>query len=76
MYLYLKDEEVRVVYALLLEKALWLSNKRIDLIKNDKEDTPEYANLSCCAYIVDDVVRQIEELKKTMLCAKDPSLRC
>lgn len=64
MYLYLNHEEQRLVYALLNEKALWLCNKRIEFLNDDREETPEYANATKCAGVIESLIKQIERLSK------------
>lgn len=64
MYLYLNHDEQLLVYALLNEKALWLCNKRIELLNDDKEETPEYANATECAGAIEGLIKQIERLRK------------
>ena len=62
--MYLNHDEEQVIYSLLLEKSLLLSSKQIELLKNDKGDTPEYANAKSCYRIIDGIIKQIEDLRE------------
>lgn len=64
MYLYLNNEEVQVVYALLTERALWLCNKQIEYLETDGDDTQQYESAKYCARIVDGIISQIDDLRE------------
>lgn len=64
MYLYLNNEEVQLIYALLTERALWLCDKKIELLKADKDHTKEYESAEYCARVVDGIINQIDDLRE------------
>lgn len=64
MYLYLNNEEVQVIYALLTEKAFCLCNKQIEYLEADGGNTQQYESAKYCAGIVDGIITQIDDLRK------------